>query len=287
MASIKYELDMITKNIELAKGISDITLQLDMYNTSFNRLMSICDDTSRIDDIDIVKEKVFYKVTELIAHINGDTPIFKLPYNMYYYIKPFYKLARHDFYRVMCSSSVSRYIYVSEKFYLLFEGYLNNEVDNAYYYNIIFDILDTIRNRKIYATDNEILLQYVKAHLKSIIKRLYEVERIIINPDKYIPGKYYNMSINDRMAEIGLDEVEDIPLDEINKTVDNLIIQAYAVAMSKQSEDGHRQDIADEFEKYLSENVNIGGLGLRYGGNELYEHADELIKILNRIKEVK
>ena len=95
------------------------------------------------------------------------------------------------------------------------------------------------------------------------------------------------MSINDRMAEIGLDEVEDIPLDEINKTVDNLIIQAYAVAMSKQSEDGRRQDIADEFEKYLSENVNIGGLGLRYGGNELYEHADELIAILNKIKEVK
>ena len=57
--------------------------------------------------------------------------------------------------------------------------------------------------------------------------------------------------------------------------------------MSKQSEDGRRQDVADEFEKYLSENVNIGGLGLRYGGNELYEHADELIKILNRIKEVK
>lgn len=287
MASVKYELDMITKNIELAKDISDITLQLDMYNTSFKRLMSICDDTSRIDNIDIVKDKVLYKVTELIAHINGDTPIFKLPYNMYYYIKPFYKLARHDFYRVIHSSSVSRYIHISEKLYLLFEGYLNNEVDNAYYYNIIFDILNTIRNRKIYATDNEILLQYVKAHLKSIIKRLYEVERIIMNPDKYIPGKYYDMSINDHMAEIGLDEVKDIPLDEINKTVDNLIIQAYAVAMSKQSEDGRRQDIADEFEKYLSENVNIGGLGLRYGGNELYEHADELIAILNKIKEVK
>ena len=287
MASIKYELDMITKNIELAKDISDITLQLDMYNTSFKRLMSICDDTSRIDNIDIVKDKVLYKVTELIAHINGDTPIFKLPYNMYYYIKPFYKLAKHDFYRVMRSSSVSRYIHVSEKFYLLFEGYLNNEVDNAYYYNIIFDILDTIRNRKIYATDNEILLQYVKAHLKSIIKRLYEVERIIMNPDKYIPGKYYDMSINGHMAEIGLDKVKDIPLDEINKTVDNLIIQAYAAAISKKSEDDIRQSIADEFEIYLSENVNIGGLGLRYGGNELYEHADELIKILNRIKEVK
>ncbi len=287
MASIKYELDMITKNIELAKGISDITLQLDMYNTSFKRLMSICDDASRIDNIDIVKEKVLYKVTELITHINGNNPILKLPYNMYYYIKPFYKLARHDFYRVMRSSSVSRYIHMSEKFYLLFEGYLNNEVNNAYYYNIILDILDTIKNRKIYATDNEILLQYVKAHLKSIIKRLYEVERIIINPDKYIPGKYYDMSINDHMAEIGLDEVEDIPLDEINKTVDNLIIQAYAVAMSKQSEDNTRQGIADEFEIYLSENVNIGGIGLRYGGNELYEHADELIKILNRIKEVK
>lgn len=287
MASIKYELDMITKNIELAKGISDITLQLDMYNTSFKRLMSICDDTSRIDNIDIVKDKVLYKVTELIAHINGDTPILKLPYNMYYYIKPFYKLVRHDFYRVMRSSSVSRYIHISEKLYLLFEGYLNNEVDNAYYYNIILDILYTIRNRKIYATDNEILLQYVKAHLKSIIKRLYEVERIIMNPDKYIPGKYYDMSINEHMAKIGLNEVEDIPLDEINKTVDNLIIQAYAVAMSKQSEDGRRQNIADEFEKYLSENVNIGGLCLRYGGNELYEHADELIKILNKIKEVK
>ena len=258
MASIKYELDMITKNIELAKGISDITLQLDMYNTSFNRLMSICDDTSRIDDIDIVKEKVFYKVTELIAHINGDTPIFKLPY-----------------------------IYVSEKFYLLFEGYLNNEIDNAYYYNIILDILDTIKNRKIYATDNEILLQYIKAHLKSIIKRLYEVERIIINPDKYIPGRYHDMSINDHMTEIGLDEVKDIPLDKINKIVDNLIIGAYAAAISKKSEDDIRQSIADEFEIYLSENVNIGGLGLRYGGNELYEHADDLIKILNRIKEVK
>ena len=287
MASIKYELDMISKNIELAKGISDITLQLDMYNTSFNRLMSICDDTSKIDNIDIVKEKVLYKVTELIAHINGDAPIFKLPYNMYYYIRPFCKLARHDFYRIMRSSSVSRYIYVSEKFYLLFKGYLNNEIDNAYYYNIVLDILDTIKNRKIYATDNEILLQYVKAHLKSSIKRLYEVERIIMNPDKYIPGKYYDMSINDHMAEIGLNEVEDIPLDEINKTVDNLIIQAYAVAMSKQSEDNTRQCIADEFEKYLSENVNIGGIGLRYGGNELYEHAEELIKILNRIKEVK
>ena len=287
MASIKYELDIITKNIELAKGISDITLQLDMYNTSFHRLMSICDDTSRIGNIDIVKEQVLYKVTELIAHINGDTPIFKLPYNMYYYIKPFYKLAKHDFYRVMLNSSISRYIYVSEKFYLLFEGYLNNEVDNAYYYNIILDILDTIKNRKIYATDNEILLQYVKAHLKSIIKRLYEVERIIINPDKYIPGKYYDMSINDHMAEIGLDEVEDISLDEINKTVDNLIIQVYAVIMSRQSEDNRRQDIADEFEKYLSENVNIGGLGLRYSGYELYNSADDLIDILNRIKEVK
>nr|DAI27070.1 MAG TPA: hypothetical protein [Caudoviricetes sp.] len=287
MASIKYELDMITKNIELAKSISDITLQLDMYNTSFNRLMSICDDTSKIDNIDIVKEKVLYKVTELIAHINGNNPIFKLPYNMYYYIRPFCKLARHDFYKAMCDSSISRYIYVSEKFYLLFEGYLNNEIDNAYYYNIILDILDTIKNRKIYATDNEILLQYIKAHLKSIIKRLFEIERIIINPDKYIPGKYHDMSINDHMAEIGLDKVKDIPLDEINKTVDNLIIQAYAVAMSKKSEDDIKQSIADEFEIYLSENVNIGGLGLRYGGNELYEHADELIKILNRIKEVK
>lgn len=287
MASIKYELDMITKNIELAKGISDITLQLDMYNTSFNRLMSICDDTSKIDNIDIVKEKVLYKVTELIAHINGNNPIFKLPYNMYYYIKPFYKLARHDFYKAMCNSSVSRYIYVTEKFYLLFEGYLNNEVDNAYYYNIIHGILDTIQNRKIFATDNEILLQYIKAHLKSIIKRLYEVERIIMNPDKYISGKYGDMSINDHMAKIGLDEVEDIPLDKINKIVDNLIIGAYAAAISKKSEDDIRQSIADEFEIYLSENVNIGGLGLRYGGNELYEHADELIKILNRIKEVK
>ena len=115
-----------------------------------------------------------------------------------------------------------------------------------------------------------------------------EIEVLLENFYQYFETGYiFEDFLKEYLLKIGLDEVEDIPLDKINKIVDNLIIGAYAAAISKKSEDSIRQDIADEFEIYLSENVNIGGLCLRYGGNELYEHADELIKILNRIKEVK
>lgn len=287
MASVKYELDMITKNIELATSVDDISLQLDMYNTTMRRMIDFLD--SRRNDVGI-KDKIRLNslLMELITILNEKSPILKLPAEMYYYIRPFCKISTSPIaWTTMHNSSVGRYIDMSEQFYLLFEGYLTNNVDNNYYLTIIHNILDTIKERRFYQTDNEILLQYIKAQLKSIIYRLHNVERILIAPEKYIPGRYGDMSILSHMEKAGLDNVKDVPLDEINETVNNLIFKAYEYIRTKKSVDNIRQDIADEFEKYLSENVNIGGLGLRYGGYELYNSADDLIDILNRIKEVK
>lgn len=287
MTTVNFELGIINKNMELAKSIDDIPLQLDMYNTTMNRMIDFLDN--RKNDVGIEdKLRLNSLLMKLINILNEKSPILKLPAEMYYYIRPLCKISTSPIdWTVMHNSSVGRYIDMSEQFYLLFEGYLTNNVDNNYYLTIIHNILNTIKERKIYQTDNEILLQYIKAQLKSIIYRLHNVERILMAPEKYIPGRYGDMSILAHMEKVGLDKVEDVPLDEINETVNNLIFKAYKYIRTKHSIDNIRQDIADEFEKFLSENVNIGGLGLRYGGHELYYHADDLIAILNKIKEVK
>lgn len=287
MTTVNFELGIIDKNIELAKSIDDIPLQLDMYNTTMNRIIDFLDN--RKNDVGIEdKLRLNLLLMELISILNGKSPILKLPAEMYYHIRPLCKISTSPIaWTTMHNSSVGRYIDMSEQFYLLFEGYLTNIVDNNYYLTIIHNILDTIKERKLYQTDNEILLQYIKAQLKSIIYRLHNVERILMAPEKYIPGRYGDMSILSHMEKVGLDNVEDVPLDEINETVNNLIFKAYEYIRTKHSIDNMRQDIADEFEKFLSENVNVGGLGLRYGGHELYYHADDLIAILNKIKEVK
>lgn len=287
MTTVNFELGIIDKNIELAKSIDDIPLQLDMYNTTMNRIIDFLDN--RKNDVGIEdKLRLNLLLMELISILNGKSPILKLPAEMYYHIRPLCKISTSPIaWTTMHNSSVGRYIDMSEQFYLLFEGYLTNIVDNNYYLTIIHNILDTIKERKLYQTDNEILLQYIKAQLKSIIYRLHNVERILMAPEKYIPGRYGDMSILLHMEKVGLDNVEDVPLDEINETVNNLIFKAYEYIRTKHSIDNMRQDIADEFEKFLSENVNVGGLGLRYGGHELYYHADDLIAILNKIKEVK
>lgn len=287
MTTVNFELGIINKNIELAKSIDDIPLQLDMYNTTMKRIIDFLDN--RKNDVGIEdKLRLNSLLMKLINILNEKSPILKLPTEMYYYIRPLCKISTSPIaWTTMHNSSVGRYIDMSEQFYLLFEGYLTNNVDNNYYLTIIHNILDTIKERKIYQTDNEILLQYIKSQLKSIIYRLHNVERILMAPEKYIPGRYSDMSILSHMEKVGLDNVEDIPLDEINETVNNLIFKAYEYIRTKKSIDNVRQDIADEFEKFLSENVNIGGLGLRYGGHELYYHADDLIAILNKIKEVK
>ena len=287
MTTTNFELGIINKNIELAKSIDDIPLQLDMYNITMNRMIDFLDN--RKNDVGIEdKLRLNLLLMKLINILNEKSPILKLPAEMYYYIRPLCKISTSPIaWTTMHNSSVGRYIDMSEQFYLLFEGYLTNNVDNNYYLTIIHNILDTIKERKIYQTDNEILLQYIKAQLKSIIYRLHNVEKILIAPEKYIPGRYGDMSILSHMEKVGLDDIEDVPLDEINETVNNLIFKAYEYIRTKHSIDNIRQDIADEFEKFLSENVNIGGLGLRYGGHELYYHADDLIAILNKIKEVK
>lgn len=287
MTTVNFELGIINKNMELAKSIDDIPLQLDMYNTTMNRMIDFLDN--RKNDVGIEdKLRLNSLLMKLINILNEKSPILKLPAEMYYYIRPLCKISTSPIdWTVMHNSSAGRYIDMSEQFYLLFEGYLTNNVDNNYYLTIIHNILNTIKERKIYQTDNEILLQYIKAQLKSIIYRLHNVERILMAPEKYIPGRYGDMSILAHMEKVGLDKVEDVPLDEINETVNNLIFKAYEYIRTKHSIDNIRQDIADEFEKFLSENVNVGGLGLRYGGHELYYHADDLIAILNKIKEVK
>ena len=289
MTTVNFELSIIDRNIELATSIDDVPLQLDMYNMTFNRLLEFFNNKDKeIRNDSNLRYAVCDKLLNLIDILNSSNPILKLPYKMYLYIRPFCTITKSPIeWTTMHNSSVSRFIDVSEKFYLLFKGYLSNNVDNAYYMNIIHDILNTIQERKIYQTDNEILLKYIKAQLKSIINRLYNIERIIMSPDKTIIGRYNNMSVNEHMERVGLDKIEDISLDEINNIVNNKISEAEDAIIKRHSASNIRQDIADEFEKFLSDNVNVGGLCIRYGGYELYYHADELIAILNRIKEVK